>query len=84
MNRQLKRLQELYNLPLTTDDIKIEAWNIRGVSGNHFRLIVKGVKPNGKPYDVDDILGCYQALKQAYKTNTAKRNKLNNKLQSVN
>ena len=77
----LERLQAIYKLPLTTDDVKKEAWNIRGITGSHFRLIVRGIKPNGDAYKGDDVLGCIQALKQAFANNLKKRKEFNSKLQ---
>lgn len=82
MKKALKKLQSIYSDALTTNEIKAEAWNIRGITGNHFRLIVSGSKTNGKPFSEEEITGCIQALKQAYKNDTTRRNKFNNKLQN--
>ena len=71
----LQELQSLYNNDLTTNEIKVEAWSIRGITGNHFRLIVRGLKTNKKPFNQDELIGCLQALKQAYKNDTTRRNK---------
>lgn len=70
-----EELQALYKNPLTTNEIKSEAWEIRGITGNHFRLIVKGTGTNGKPFDEDVVIGCIQALKQAYLNDAKRRDK---------
>lgn len=69
----LQELQELYKDPLTTDAIKSDAWNIRGIEGYYFRSIVKGIKTNDKPFEEDEIQGCLLALKQAIKNDQVKR-----------
>ena len=79
----LKELQGLYNNKYTTNEIKSEAWAIRGITGGHFRLIVSGLKTNKKPFSEDEIAGCLQALKQAFKNDMVRRRKLENKIDKV-
>ncbi len=67
----LQELQELYKE--SSDEVKNEAWERRGITGRYFRQIVKGVDTYGKPISEDKILGCYNALKLAAKI-VAKRN----------
>lgn len=71
---KLKELQYLYNNPLTTNTIKKEAWNIKGIKGYHFRLMVRGYDTNGKQYSDVVIQECIDAIKQAYINDAKKRN----------
>ena len=79
MSKQ-EELQALYKSPLTTGGIKSEAWKIKGVSGNHFRHIVKGFGTNGKPFSEEDIKSCLKALKQAYLNDIKRRSDFVEKL----
>lgn len=64
MSKQSKQqeLNKIYHHELTTDRIKNIAWDIRGVSSQHFNLNVRG----GKGATEESIGQCLQALKQAY------------------
>ena len=66
-NRQsiLDELKELYNSELITSDIKRKAWEKRGICGNQFRNVVKGISSRGKAVCVDNIAKCLTALKEA-------------------
>ncbi|NQY07791.1 MAG: hypothetical protein HRT68_16735 [Flavobacteriaceae bacterium] len=70
----LKKLQELYaNKELVTDSIKREAQEIKGISGQYFRNIVKGVHSSKKTVSHELILECLNALKQAIENDTKRR-----------